>query len=371
MDFLSIDITLTRRSFDLRAKLSLAAETIALVGPSGAGKTSLLRAVAGLERSGAGRIALGDEVWFDAVQHVHRSPERRRVGYLPQDYALFPHLTVAGNVRFAAKCDRPDLLDRLGISHLADVRPARLSGGERQRVALARALAREPRVLLLDEPFGALDAITRHQVRTELADLLGRLSLPTLLVTHSFEDATTLAARVGVIDHGRVLQLASPAELISSPATALVATLTGANVLDGTANLTPAGSTVRLDGGGQLQSSTSAEGAVKIAVHPWALELVDPETSQLTDTVLAIRPDRGALVIRLTRFTVHAAASRDARVPIAEGTVVGLRAAPTDVRVLSTATTPERPPGPSEQRWTASGPQPASSHPQAHAPHDR
>jgi molybdate transport system ATP-binding protein len=345
MDLLAVDITLPRRSFDLRAQLTLTGETLALVGPSGAGKTSLLRAVAGLERPSGGQIALGEEVWFDAAHRHHLSPERRRVGYLPQDYALFPHLTVAGNVRFAAKRDRPDLLEMLAISHLADVRPARLSGGERQRAALARALAREPRVLLLDEPFGALDAITRDQVRAELADLLERLSLPTLVVTHSFEDATTLAGRVGVIDHGRVVQLAAPAELIASPASTLVAALTGANVLDGIADPTPGGSTVRLtNGGGQLQSSTSARGAVQICIQPWALELIEPQTSQLTDTVVSVRPDRGGLVIRTTRFTIHAPASPNGRTPISEGALVGLHAAPNDVRVLAGASTATSPP---------------------------
>ena len=179
MDLLDIDIALPRRAFDLRAALTLGAETIALVGPSGAGKTSLLRAVAGLERPRAGRIALGDErLVRRRAQASTSAPERRRVGYLPQDYGLFPHLTVAGNVRFAARRDRPDLLERFGIAHLAGARPGQLSGGERQRVALARALAREPRVLLLDEPFGALDAITRRQVRDELADLLADAAAP-------------------------------------------------------------------------------------------------------------------------------------------------------------------------------------------------
>jgi ABC-type sulfate/molybdate transport systems ATPase subunit len=142
-----------------------------------------------LERPTVGRIALGSELWFHATRKVHLSAERRRGGYLPQDYGLFPHLTVAANVRFAGKRDRPDLLDRLGITHLASARPGQLSGGERQRVALARALARDPRVLLLDEPFGALDAITRARVRDELGDELGKLKLPTLLVTHSFDNA--------------------------------------------------------------------------------------------------------------------------------------------------------------------------------------
>lgn len=201
---------------------------MALVGRSGAGKTSLLRAVAGLERPRAGHIRLGAETWFEAGAGICRRPEQRRVGYLPQDYGLFPHLNVAANVRFAARRDRPDLLERVGIAHLADAHPIRLSGGEQQRVALARALAREPQVLLLDEPFGALDAVTRREVRDQLAELLSAVRLPALLVTHSFEDAAALAARVGVLDEGGLVQLAEPGRLVSSPATPLVAALTGA-----------------------------------------------------------------------------------------------------------------------------------------------
>ncbi|MDQ6841829.1 MAG: ATP-binding cassette domain-containing protein, partial [Actinomycetota bacterium] len=252
MDLLAVDITLPRRSFDVRVALSLDIETVALVGPSGAGKTSLLRAIAGLERP-EGRIALEDETWLDSGRGIDLSPELRRVGYLPQDYGLFPHLTVAGNVRFAGRRDRPDLLERLGVGHLASARPAELSGGERQRVALARALAREPRVLLLDEPFGALDAITREHVRAELADTLASLELPSLLVTHAFEDAIALAGRIGVLDRGTMLQIAPAAELLRSPASATVAAITGANVLEGIAERSAAGSTVRLDGGGQIQ----------------------------------------------------------------------------------------------------------------------
>jgi molybdate transport system ATP-binding protein len=272
MDLLDIDIALARRTFDVRVRLSLGAETIAIVGPSGAGKTSLLRAVAGLERHCAGRIALGRELWLDSKRGVQFSPERHRVGYLPQDYGLFPHLTVAGNVRFAGKRDRPELLERFGISHLAHARPRQRSGGERQRVALAR----DRHVLLLDEPFGALDAITRRQVRDELGDLLGQLGLPTLLVTHAFEDATALAQQIGAIDGGILVQLATPSELLAAPASVMVAALTGANILQGTATPALSGCTVRLHGGGELDIATPARDAVHVAVHPWQLQLADP-----------------------------------------------------------------------------------------------
>ena len=339
MDLLA-DITLARRAFDLRVQLTLGDETVAIVGPSGAGKTSLLKSITGLERPREGRITLGDEVWLDSERGVHLSPERRRVGYLPQDYGLFPHLTVAGNVRFAARRDRPELLERLGIAALAYARPAQLSGGERQRVALARALARDPRALLLDEPFGALDAITRKQVREELGEILSQLGLPTLLVTHAFDEAAVLAGRVGVLDRGVLVQIAPAAELVRKPASPLVAALTGANVLDGTARQTRTGSVVTIAGGGELISATPAHGKVKIAVHPWALELTDPGGSALTDTVVDIHRERGALVVRLTRFAVHAPGNLNGRAPLEPGTAVGLRAAPAEVVVLPPVSDP-------------------------------
>jgi ABC-type sulfate/molybdate transport systems ATPase subunit len=338
MDLLEIDIALARRSFDLRVALNLGAETIALVGSSGAGKTSLLRAVSGLEHPYAGRIALGDEVWFDAGRKVHLSAEQRRVGYLPQDYALFPHHTVAANVRFAGRRDRPDLLERFGIGHLAGARPQQLSGGERQRAALARAVAREPRVLLLDEPFGALDALTRRQVREELAGVLPELALPTLLVTHAFEDATVLAQRIGVIDHGRLVQVGTASELLHAPAEVKVAALTGANILQGVAAPSGAGSAVRLSGGGELTSYAPAAGPVQIAVHPWELTLDDPATSPFTDTVVSVRHDRGALVIRLTRLTIQTSPDGNGHLALSEGSIVGVRASPDDVHVFHTAT---------------------------------
>ncbi len=312
-----------------------------LVGRSGSGKTSLLRTVAGLERPHAGRISLGAEVWFDAPRGVVLSAERRRVGYLPQDYGLFPHLTVAGNVRFAGRRDRPDLLERFGVAHLASTHPQQLSGGERQRVALARALAREPRVLLLDEPFGALDGITRRQVRDELDGLLAALELPSLLVTHAFEDAIALAQRVGVIDNGRLVQLDTPAKLLRDPTTVTVAVLTGANVVAATAAPTPAGCIVRLAGGGELSSSQRADGAVQVAIHPWELELTDPASSPLTDTVISVRQDRGGLLIRLTRFTVQSPIGGDGRADLAAGRAVGLRVMPTNVRLLPSEPGPE------------------------------
>jgi ABC-type sulfate/molybdate transport systems ATPase subunit len=188
-------------------------------------------------------------------------------------------------------------------------------------------------VLLLDEPFGALDAITRLQVRNELDLLLAELELPSLLVTHSFDDASALAHRVGVIDHGRLVQLTTASELLRAPANALVAGLTGANVLAAVAVPGSGGSTIRLDGGGELRSAGHAEGPVQVAVYPWELELEDPRFSPVTDTVRSVRHEQGHLVIHLSRFAVQASPSDGA--PLADGQTVGLRAAPADVRVLA------------------------------------
>jgi ABC-type sulfate/molybdate transport systems ATPase subunit len=233
---LRLDINVPLRHFELDVGLEVGeGETVALVGPSGAGKTTVLRAIAGAMRPREGRIALGDQVLFDAARRIDRPPEERRVGYVFQEYALFPHMTVRQNVAFAGAARADELLERFGIAHLAGARPRQLSGGERQRVGLARALARDPAVLLFDEPLSALDAHTRARVRAELDALLHELRLPALLVTHDFEDASALADRVGVIVRGRVRQMDTPAGLLEAPADAFVASFVGSNLLAGVA----------------------------------------------------------------------------------------------------------------------------------------
>jgi molybdate transport system ATP-binding protein len=200
---LSVDIAVPLRHFELRVALEVGPETLAVVGPSGAGKTTLLRAVAGLARPSRGAIRLGEETWFG--EHRNLPPEDRSVGLVFQDYALFPHLSVAENIAYGGDNGVGDLLESFGIAHLKDERPGRLSGGERQRVALARALARRPRVLLLDEPLSALDADTRGRVRLELAQQLREIRLPTLLVSHDREDARVLADRTVTLDAGTLI----------------------------------------------------------------------------------------------------------------------------------------------------------------------
>jgi molybdate transport system ATP-binding protein len=296
---LRVRFTHPLRSFVASAELNVArGETLALVGPSGAGKTTTLRVVAGLLRPESGTVTVDQTVLLDTERGHDVAPEHRRVGYLFQEYALFPHLDVVGNVRFGAR-DRSsvnDLLERLRIGHLARARVSELSGGERQRVALARALARDPAVLLLDEPLSALDAHTRAGVRAELYELLHSLGLPTLLVTHDFEDAATLADRVGVISDGRVLQLGSPVELVSTPVDPFVASFTGAVLLAGRAVGRQDGLTeVALDSGFTAWSAEPAAGRVNVAVYPWDVSLGptvqhDSRLNHLTAPVTSVAP---------------------------------------------------------------------------------
>jgi molybdate transport system ATP-binding protein len=304
MDTLELALDHPLRSFRLELTATLGRETLALVGPSGAGKSSVLRSIAGLLRPERGRIALGDRVWLDTEAGVDLPPELRSVGLLFQEYALFPHLDVRRNVAFGGHGRVDELLERFRISHLAGAKPGDLSGGERQRVALARALARDPAVLLLDEPLSALDAHTRAVVRGELAELLDELGLPTLLVTHDFEDAAALADRVGVIVDGRVLQLGAGAELLATPADAFVASFTGANVLRGLARPGHDGLTeVVLDAGGSAYSADGGEGRVALAVYPWEVALARAEASD--SAVNHLRGEVRSLVLLGNRVRVR------------------------------------------------------------------
>jgi molybdate transport system ATP-binding protein len=267
-------------ALSLEVELSVAAgETLALAGPSGAGKTSVLRAVAGLLRPDRGRVVCGDDVWFDRAARVDLAPERRGCGYLFQEYALFPHLSAWRNVAYglpreSRRAAAHELLERFGLSDRAEARPSDLSGGERQRVALARALARRPRALLLDEPLSALDTRTRGHASRELAGALRAAEVPAVLVTHDFEEAALLGDRVAVLDAGQIVQQGSARELAASPASAFVADLTGAVVLTGEARPGPDGLTlVRLDGAGEVASTDRGSGAVAVSVHPWEIAL--------------------------------------------------------------------------------------------------
>jgi molybdate transport system ATP-binding protein len=212
-------------------------ELLGLVGPSGSGKTTLLRAMSGLLKSAnlRGHVRVGArpaDVWFDSARGIALPAQQRRVGFVFQQYALFPHLTAIENVAIAA--DKAwagsrfdELFERMGLAGLQNRRPSQLSGGQQQRVALARALAREPQVLLLDEPFSAVDAPTRQTLYRELAALRQRVAIPMVLVTHDLQEARRLVDRVVILDAGESLQIGPPAKVFASPRNARVAALVG------------------------------------------------------------------------------------------------------------------------------------------------
>ncbi|MGL4640460.1 MAG: ABC transporter ATP-binding protein [Shewanella sp.] len=219
-----------------------AGQVLAVVGPSGGGKTTLLRMVAGLSHPNAGHIQFGDTPWFDDKAGIALSPQQRHIGFMPQHFGLFPHLTALENVvaglDHLPKAERiaraKSWLERVNLQGLPDRLPAHLSGGQRQRVALARALAREPSVLLLDEPFSAVDRETRERLYLELARLKEQLLCPVIMVTHDLNEALLLADSMMLISQGQMLQQGAPFEVLSRPRNEAVARQMGLrNIFDG------------------------------------------------------------------------------------------------------------------------------------------
>lgn len=221
-------------SVAIDARLDTSPGTLAIVGPNGAGKSTLLSLLLGVLPVAHGRIEVGNALLLDTAASVNVPPEHRRMGYVPQDYALFPHLTVRGNIEFAlssassrwtrsTRARRVEaVLHEMGLEAYAERRPRTLSGGEQQRVALARALSVEPRALLLDEPLAALDVHSRREVRRFLGAYLSKLGLPTVVVTHDVLDARILGRRIAVLEAGRVTQCGTWEELTARPASRFV-----------------------------------------------------------------------------------------------------------------------------------------------------
>src|SRR5262245_9715511 len=211
-----------------------------LFGPSGAGKSTTLRCLAGLDRPECGVIRFGDEIWFDAARGIFLPPQRRRIGYLFQDYALFPHLRVAENIGYGlgkvAASERrkrfEEITALLGLAGLEDRYPRQLSGGQQQRVALARALVCRPRLLLLDEPLSALDAPTREHLRRQLRHWLVELRMSTILVTHDRIAALALGDHLVVFEAGRVCQSGSVQQVFSAPVDRAVARIVGVDTIE-------------------------------------------------------------------------------------------------------------------------------------------
>ncbi len=339
---LDVSIAHPLRAFELALELSVEPGVVALVGPSGAGKSSVLRVIAGLLRPAAGTVVLDGESWLDTDRGVDLPPEQRRVGLVFQEYALFPHLTVRQNVAYGGREQVDDLLERFGIDALARERPGSISGGERQRVALARALARRPAVLLLDEPLSALDAHTRAHVRGELRALLQELGLPTVIVTHDFEDAAALADRIGVLVDGRVLQQGSAAELVASPENAFVAGFAGANLLLGTAVAGVGGLTeVALDAGLTAYSTDPGEGRVALAVYPWEISIArgavdDSAVNHVRAPIASLVALGNRARVRVGPVTAEVTTRSVERLGLREGDVVVASFKATGARILST-----------------------------------
>jgi molybdate transport system ATP-binding protein len=228
----------------LAARFSCApGEVLALVGPSGSGKSTILRAIAGTYRPRHGLVTVAGETWFDSGRNLHRPAHRRAAGMVFQSYGLFPHMTALGNVTAAMghveagrrEARGRELLDLVNLGGLEARRPAELSGGQQQRVAVARALAREPKVLLLDEPFSAVDKATRQRLYREIAELRRTLDMPVVLVTHDLDEAIMLADRMAVLHRGRTLQTGTADEVTMRPVSPEVARLVDLrNLFEGT-----------------------------------------------------------------------------------------------------------------------------------------
>jgi molybdate transport system ATP-binding protein len=287
-------------------------ETLAILGPNGAGKTTLLRSLAGLLALDHGRIELDAEVLDDGTR-VFVPPERRSVGVVFQDYLLFPHLSTLENVAFglrsrgvnrrAARRRAAAALEPVGLAAFAGRKPGELSGGQAQRVALARALATEPRLLLLDEPLAALDPSTRSAVAAELAEVIDAAAVPTVVVTHSYEEAVMFADEVAVMDTGAIVQRGRAADVVEAPASAFVAEFAGINYLKGTA----AGTTVRLDSGQTVRTRDPADGAVAVLVAPWDITLALGDSRGDGDSALnhiPVRVERVVVVGNRARVTL-------------------------------------------------------------------
>ena len=291
---------------------------LVLFGPSGCGKTTILRCLAGLERPERGGIRFGDETWFDADRGVSLPPQQRGVGCLFQDYALFPHLTVAQNIGFGLKAgsrrDRAhcvaEWLARFQLEGFERRRPRQLSGGQQQRVALARVLAATPRLLCLDEPLSALDAPTRAELRISLRSVLHGLTMPTMLVTHEADEALALADDVAVLSEGEVRQFGRVDEVFAAPCDADVARIVGfENILP---CLVESNGTVHL-GPVTLSSNARQDGRGRCAFRAADVELLRDETGTPAEnafpaTVVEIVPEAARTrVILSSPERIHAA----------------------------------------------------------------
>jgi molybdate transport system ATP-binding protein len=283
---LELEASRRMREFTVGVSMCVPGGILVLLGPSGHGKTTVLNFIAGVLRPDQGRIRIGGRVLFDSSEDIDVPIEQRKVGYVFQDYALFPHLTVFENVAFGlrARHMRRDevnervnaQLQRLEIAQLAGEKPVRLSAGQRQRVALGRTLVTEPDILLLDEPLSALDMQLRGRIRGELKSLLRQFAIPTIIVTHDPLDAIALGDEITVIERGRIIQRGNYESLLSRPSTRFVADFVESNAFAGRVVARPAGAEAVVSIGQGVQvhvAEQEMDDQVLVVVHPWDIGL--------------------------------------------------------------------------------------------------
>ncbi len=292
---LSVDLTKPLREFTLSLAFEVqTGETLVIIGPSGCGKSTTLNLIAGLLQPERGRVVLEGRTLLDSAAGVDVPVEKRNIGYVFQDFALFPHLSVQENVAYGLRCRRADrkqieervqwALDMVGLAALAQRKPPQLSGGEQQRVGLARAIAPDTPLLLLDEPMGALDAQTRKNLRGELRSLLKRVARTAILVTHDHVDALTFGDNICVMDKGQIIQLGDKRQLLAHPRGKFVAELVGANFFEGTiSSLRRHGLAAVRVGDSTLYVATEEMGDTLLSFYP-------------TDVTLSLNPPTGSAV---------------------------------------------------------------------------
>jgi sulfate transport system ATP-binding protein len=308
-------------------------ELVALLGPSGSGKTTLLRIIAGLEWPDTGHVM------FDGTDALSRSVRERHVGFVFQHYALFRHMSVFENIAFGLRV-RPrrqrlseekirqkvdELLDLVQLKWLADRYPSQLSGGQRQRIALARALAIEPRVLLLDEPFGALDAKVRKELRRWLRSLHEDIHVTSVFVTHDQEEALEVADRVVVMDKGRIEQVGAPEEVHDRPATAFVHEFIGESLM---LPITVQDQRVHVEGRPlAIDSQGTANGTARLFVRPHEIDVVAAEGAALTGVVKRVHGLGGArrVEVMLSASDMLVEIDTPRNLPVEVGATIGLK----------------------------------------------
>jgi putative spermidine/putrescine transport system ATP-binding protein len=328
-----------------------AGELISLLGPSGCGKTTLLRIIAGFVPQNGGKVVIDGKV----VDHL--PPEQREVGIVFQNYALFPHMTVADNVAYGLaargmpraeqKARVDEMLSLVQLGHLAQRYPKQLSGGQQQRVALARALAVRPRILLLDEPFAALDKNLRLDMQIEIKRIQRLAGITAILVTHDQEEALSMSDRIAVLNHGRVEQFGTPSEVYDTPASLFVNQFVGtANMLSGSLQAYRGNIAEFATASGEMLLGCVAQAAVPVAAGSEVLACIRPESLTFTDDAdglggtVELGMPMGALVVHEVRLADGTALKiaqprRPGMMPRPAGTAVRLKpASPSAVRIF-------------------------------------